>query len=379
MSLKIAQVATADLSIRFLLLEHIQALEKMGHEVVAVCAPGPWIDEIRRLGVAVETVSMARELRPMQDLRSTRDLVRCFRRHKFDVVHTHTPKAGLLGPLAARIAKVPVVVHTIHGLLFHDRMPAWKRAIYWLPEKWTAAYCDYLLSQSAEDIATAVRTGICSGKQIAFIGNGVDVNRFSPDVSRTRNDNDIVIGSVGRLVHEKGFAELFEAAELLLEAHPRLRFLVVGPEEHDQDDAIDGSHLAALSRTGKIRFIGWGSDMPHWYAQMNIFVLPSHREGVPRACMEAAATGLPVVASDIRGCREVVHDGETGILVPMGNAPALAEAVERLVRDPGLRRRYGAAGMQHIRANFNQELVLERLRVFYAQLERRLKGHGAVA
>ncbi|MGA7513365.1 MAG: glycosyltransferase, partial [Candidatus Sulfotelmatobacter sp.] len=122
MALRVAQVATTDVSIRLLLLDQIKALKADGHEVVAVCAPGPGVENIRGAGVTVQTVPMVREIAPLDDISSVVALARCFRQHKFDVVHTHTPKAGLIGPIAARLARVPQVVHTVHGLLFHDRM-----------------------------------------------------------------------------------------------------------------------------------------------------------------------------------------------------------------------------------------------------------------
>jgi len=144
-ALKIAQVATSDASIRLLLLDHIEALAAAGHEVTAVCAPGQWTEDLRTRGITVAAVPMNREMTPLADLQALGGLTRLFRNKKFDVVHTHTPKAGLLGPLAARLAGVPVVVHTIHGLLFHDRMPAAAQCLFWLPEKFTAALAHRLL------------------------------------------------------------------------------------------------------------------------------------------------------------------------------------------------------------------------------------------
>jgi hypothetical protein len=145
--LRIAQVSTTDMAMCVLLMDQIKTLQQQGHEVVAVCGSGPWLESLRKEDIQVEVVEMARQLSPLTDLLSFRALVRCFRKHQFDVVHTHTPKAGLLGPIAAKVAGVPVVVHTIHGLLFHDRMPMWKRWLFWLPEKITAAFSDFLLSQ----------------------------------------------------------------------------------------------------------------------------------------------------------------------------------------------------------------------------------------
>jgi len=382
--LKIAQVSTTDMAMRVLLMDQIKSLQQQGHEVMAVCGSGPWLESLRREGIPVEVVEMARELSPFRDFVSFCALVRCFRKYRFDVIHTHTPKAGLLGPIAAKVARVPVAVHTIHGLLFHDRMPLWKRWLFWLPEKITAAFSDFLLSQSSEDLASATRSGLCSARKIKYLGNGIDVAKFSSchlNGSRhfTRmemgiSDTDIVIGSVGRLVYEKGFAELFAAAAELVERHKSWKFVIIGPKEYDQrDGAVPESQIQALVRTGSIFFLNWREDVARWYAAMDIFVLPSHREGVPRACMEAAAMELPVIATDIRGCREVVKCNETGILVPVKDSKALVAAIEDLGQDQARRTALGRKGRHHILKNFDHELVLERLRNFYAQIQLNLQ------
>jgi len=345
--------------------------------VVAVCAPGPWVEHVRSAGVTVQTVPMVREMAPLRDIRSVAALVNCFRQHKFDVVHTHTPKAGLIGPIAARLARVPQVVHTVHGLLFHDRMTRSRQTIFWVPEKITATLCHRLLSQSREDMERAVRSRLCSRKKIAYLGNGIDVARFAPPTAYDRTEklrqvglqaSDFVVGSVGRLVKEKGFAELFAAAEALAARYPQIKFVVIGPRETDQDDALDPGYMGDLQRRGVVRFVNWCEDMTQWYAAMDIFVLPSYREGIPRACMEAAAMMLPVVASDIRGCREVVLNGATGLLVPPRNVPLLMEAIETLHNERNRARQMGEAARQHIVKSFNNKDVCRRLCEFYAQL-----------
>jgi glycosyltransferase involved in cell wall biosynthesis len=382
--LKIAQVATSDLAIRFLLLDQIKALQRQGHEVVAICGAGPWVENLRSEGVPVEVVKMARELSPIRDFVSLFALARCFRKHRFDVIHTHTPKAGLLGPLAAKFARVPVIVHTIHGLMFHDRMPFLRRLLFWFPEKITASLSDFLLSQSQEDVSTATKYWLCPATKVRYLGNGIEVGKFS--ISQTNGarqstrkemgilDTDIVVGSVGRLVYEKGFGELFAAAKQLVERQRNLKFVIIGPEEIDQHDAVPRSQMEALTRTGSVFFMNWRDDLARWYACMDLFVLPSHREGVPRACMEAAAMGLPVIATDVRGCREVVVRNETGILVPLKDLKALVTAIEDLAHDKNRRTRFGIEGRRHVLRNFDHELVLERLRNFYSQIQLELQA-----
>lgn len=381
--LKIAQVATTDVSISLLLRDQIEALQSEGHEVTAICAPGSRVDWLRGQGIPVHTVQMSREVSPVQDLRSLLELSRYFRSQRFDAVHTHTPKAGLLGPLAARLAGVPLVVHTIHGLLYHDGLSRWKQLLFWFPEKMTSLCCHDLLSQSREDIEVALRTWLCSAGKIHYLGNGIDVDTFSPDavvegrgVPWVREREDIIIGSVGRLVYEKGFAELFQAVEQLVPRHPNLKFVVVGPEEKDQNDAVERDRMDHLEERGLVRFVGWQADMPSVYAGMDLLVLPSHREGIPRACMEASSMGLPIIATDIRGSREVVLNGRTGLLVPVRDPVALQKAIEEMLQRREEWGRMGRQAREHIVENFNSRLVLRRLCNFYADAARRKSESG---
>lgn len=380
--LKIAQVATSDVSVRLLLLEQIEALTEAGHEVIAVCSASEHINEIRKRGITVETVPMTREP-GIADAASLLALVRSFRRRRFDVVHTHTPKAGLLGPLAARLAGVPVVVHTIHGLLLHDSQPRWRRALGWFPEKITSTLSHRLLSQSEEDVRVIHKMKLGSRKKVSYLGNGVDVERFHPPSTAERaaarralgpKPDEFAIGSVGRLVYEKGFAELFSAAAQIRNPYPLVRFFVVGAEEPDQRDAIPRKRISELASRGQVEFLGWRDDMAPFYSALDLFVLPSHREGIPRACMEAAASGLPVIASNIRGCREVVRDGESGLLFPVGNSEALAEAIAKLISNRACAQEMGANGRRHIVQYFDERQVLGRLCSFYEGLAEQIQA-----
>ena len=387
-TLKIAQVATSEISIRLLLVDQIKALEALGYDVIAVAGGGVWAaSTVECQGIQFHSEPMAREIKPLQDLRSLFRLVAYFRREKFDVVHTHTPKAGLLAPLAARLAGVPTIVHTVHGLLFHDQMSVFRRIIFWWVEKFTATCAHYLLSQSQEDIAVAQRTRVCRKQKIQYVGNGIDISRFNGDRSHRLNkrqelgfsNDDFVVGFVGRLVYEKGFAELAAAARALSKRYTSIKFVIIGPEEPDQDDAVSSDVIRALRTEGVMSFLGWQSTeaMPALYAMMDVFALPSHREGIPRAAMEAAAMEVPVVASDIRGCREVVTNQKTGILVPVKNPAALIAAIERLYLDAELTRRLGVSGRERILERFTNAIVLKRLTKFYETLELRPRKNKA--
>ena len=376
--MKIAQFATAAMSVRVLLLDQIKALEADGHEVVAICADGPMVKDLRDMGVKVETVKISRELTPVSDARTLAEVTRLLRKHRFDVVHTHTPKAGLIGPVAARLAGVKHIVHTIHGLLFHAQMTRSRRAVFWIPEKWTALFSTHLLSQSREDIDVAVETGLCPKEKIEYLGNGIDPDKFDPSKSNGAAlrrelqipENAFVVGCVGRLVLEKGFGDLFDAAERV-GRDPDLQdvcFVVIGPEEPDQNDAIDRRVLEKLKASGQVRFLGWRDDVHELYSIMNVFVLPSWREGIPRACMEASAMELPIIATNVRGIREVVLDGVSGRLVPLRDVDALTTAIREFYFARNEIAEMGRAGRRHVIANHSQKMVLSRLSDFYHRL-----------
>jgi glycosyltransferase involved in cell wall biosynthesis len=268
-------------------------------------------------------------------------------------------------------------------------MPEWRRRVFWLPEKWTASLTHVLLSQSREDMDVAVTSRLCRRSKLKYIGNGIDVRVFSreqirDDRSKTRSElgvseGDFLVGAVGRLVYEKGYAELFQAAERLRSRSGRIKFLVIGAEEHDQNDAVPHETIKELQLRQVIQFLGWSNEMPRWYAAMDAFVLPSYREGIPRACMEAAAMQLPVIASNIRGCREVVEHGKTGILVPVRNVDAIVEAVWKLFSDRRLAEHMGFEGQCRIRAEFDSRLVRSRLHDFYTSIDQMIATGASAA
>ena len=204
-------------------------------------------------------------------------------------------------------------------------------------------------------------------RKLTLLGNGIDLARFDPstisaaDARAARAElgavapDDVVVGLVGRLVREKGYAEVFAAASRLRDHVPALRFAIIGWEDDDdaKDDALDAGDRARAAAAG-VRFLGGRDDVARLYAGMDIFVLASHREGFPRSAMEAAAMGVPVVATDIRGCRQVVDDGVTGLLVPARDATALAAAIASLASDPDLRKQLGTAGRAKATREFDE-------------------------
>ena len=369
--MRIAQMSTADMAIQYLLLNQIRAYEKAGYDVTAVCAPGPAVDGLRKQGLQVHTVAMERELSPWRDLQTLVRLIRYFRSQRFDAVITHTPKAGLLGPLAARLAGVPLVIHTVHGFLFHDRMPLLRRWVGMAAEIFTALFTHYLFFQSSEDVEAAKRLHLKSADRLVHIGNGIDLSRFvctttEPEKRDLRKrlsipDDAFVVGTVGRLVWEKGLREYFAAAHQLAQQYPNMVFLLIGRIETNQNDGLTQEDIDRLNDRPYLRVLGHRDDVQLLYQVMDLFVLASHREGIPRALMEASASSVPVIATDIRGCREVVVHGQTGLLFTVRDVTGLAAAIEALHGDPNRRVRMGEAGRSHIVTNFDEQAVVVRV------------------
>lgn len=365
---RVVHVATVDLTLRFLLLPQLVGLRDAGFDVATISAPGPWVAEIEAEGIRhIPWHHATRAWDPREDALAFRELLAIFRRERFDLVHTHNPKPGVLGRVAARVARVPHVVNTVHGL-YATPGDRWRRRAPVLAAEWMAARCsDLELYQSAEDLVWARRLHLARPGRSLHLGNGIDVSRFAPEragserVRKLRaelgiGDDELVVGTVGRMVREKGYAELFEAAALVRARIPNVRFLAVGePDDAKRDTVTRG----AMDRVeDDVVFTGWRDDVADLMAVMDVFALPSWREGLPRSAIEAAASGLPLVLTDIRGCREVAADGIEGFLIPVRDPARLADAIARLLEDPALRRRMGHAARARAEAVFDERRVV---------------------
>jgi glycosyltransferase involved in cell wall biosynthesis len=375
---RVVHVTTTDMSLDWLLAPQLKAFESAGYEVIGLSAAGSHVAHLEELGIEhVEVPAFTRSSNPLQDVRAFVQLTRTLRSLRPDIVHTHNPKPGILGRIAARLARTPLVVNTQHGLWAQPTDRWQRRRPVYAAERIAAAFGDVELVQNPEDVRTLVDTLHIPAHKVRLLGNGVDLGRFDPaGLAESRqllrdewgiNDDEVVCLVVGRLVIEKGIVELLEAAHELSERGVRARFVVVGPTDPDKSDAID-PQVFEQARADGVVLTGTRNDMPECYAAADIFVTASWREGFPRSAMEAAAMGLPTVGSDIRGNRQVISDGETGLLVPVRDADRIADAVERLVDDGELRSSMGEAARQRAAAEFDQQRVIDRTLDVYASL-----------
>ena len=354
-------------------------LQEVGFAVSVICGDRGYGDRLRECGLEVVQIPFAREIAPWTDMRCLWALRRALRTGKYDIVDSHNPKGTLLGPVAGQLAKVKAVVHTVHGFLFNENSRGLHRIAAEGAERWCARWSDDLLFQSREDFDYARAHGYKKPERLHLIGNGVDERRFDPALhveARASKraelelaEDDLVVGMVTRLVREKGCVEFFQMAAHLAEQWPKARFLMVGiPEENDQSDAVDPAQLAREYGVADICIaLEHRTDMPELYQAMDVLVLPSYREGLPRAVIEAGAMALPVVVSDIRGCREVVVDGETGLLTPLKDVEALVAAVGQLLGDGGLRSQMGRAGSARVMEHYTEARTTQRVADCYRQ------------
>jgi glycosyltransferase involved in cell wall biosynthesis len=327
---------------------------------------------------------LSREIRPGRDLRVLGELVRLLRHVRPDVVHTHTAKAGALGRVAARLAGVPVVVHTYHGHVFRGYFSPKRTRLFLAIERWLARRTDRLLAVSETVRRELLELGVGRPDRMDAVPVGLDLERFLVSRAGRRAlraeigvGADVpLVGIVARLVAIKAHEVFLRAAARVAARRPETLFVVVGGGER----RTELERLAAALGLGpRIRFLGWRADLERIYADLDLAVLCSHNEGSPVSLIEAMAAGTPVVGTRVGGIPDLVEDGVTGCLVPPGEPGPLAEAIVALLEAPERRRALGAAGQRRVRLRHGAEHLLARIDSLYQTLvEVARAGPGAV-
>lgn len=360
--IKVVDIINLDSSAHTLLRERVRAMRAAGIDNRIICAGGPCVAKLEAAGIPVHVVAMPRGLDPFRLARALAAITAYLRRHRVDVVHTHCSVPGAVGRVAAWLAGVPVIVHTVHGFHFHERSGWLARAPYVAAERACGLVTDTLLTQNRTDLEQAVLYGIGPRARRRRIGNGIDVGRFQPVRRPPRPGAEPVITCVARLEPVKNHGMLFDALRRLQDRGERFRVRLAG------DGPLRAEYEArcrALGIAGRVEFLGYRDDMPALLADTDIAVLTSIKEGIPRAALEAMAMAVPVVATRVVGTREAVRDGETGLTVELGDDAALAEALARLLHDPGLCRTLGARGREVAVQEFDERPIVDALRTLY--------------
>lgn len=337
---------------------------------------GALTEEALKTGAQILTCqSLVREIHPRFDLKVLWQLWRYCRRHRFDVVHTHSSKTGVLGRLAARLAGVPCIVHTVHGFAFPAAKSRLQRLVFYIME-WIGARCSHLvICLHEEDARICIEALNLPSERVAILPNGIDLKKFSPladgdvhilrDELRLPVDRQLII-MVGRLWEQKDPGCLVEAyCQLWQQGDPGADLILVGDGDLRQQlqQRVEAAGLQA-----HVHFLGWRTDTPDLLRASDIFVLPSRWEGMPLAILEAMGTGLPVVVSDIPGNRHLVEHKQQGLLFSMGDSAALADALSKLIANPGLRTFFGTNARQKVAKKHDIRCRVQRIEALYTNV-----------
>lgn len=339
-----------------------KALRARGDEILLLAPPGRYVERLETEGFRWIPIALSRRgVNPAVELATVMRLARLYRRERPDLVHHFTIKCVLYGSLAARLAGVPRVVNAItgRGFVFMDR--SWRARMMRFAATnlyRTALRKSQVIFQNPEDRSAFVGAGLVTEGAIHLIrGSGVDIARFTPNIRPSGHNVRVLFAS--RLLRAKGIGEFVEAARIVaVRAGDAVRFVVAGEPDPGNPDTVRDGELARWRAEGIVEFLGHRDDMPALLAESDIVVLPSYYEGTPRNLIEAAAAGLPLIATDVPGCREVVRHGCNGLLVPPRDASALAAAIVQLAGNRDLRAAMGAEARRIAVAEFSQEKVI---------------------
>ena len=379
---KIIRTATVPLSLDLFCRGLFRELSSR-YEIVALSSPQPELDRIReREKVRTIAVPMQRKITPLSDLVSLFRLIRVFREERPDMVHSITPKAGLLSMLAAWITRVPVRVHTFTGLVFPYET-GWKRALLMLTDRITSACATNVVPEGKGVMDDLIRFHI-TRKPLHVLGNGnvrgIDLHYYvrSEEVLRRGSeirkwfgipDHAFVFVFVGRMDRDKGIDNLVQAFRMLERERPDIHLLLVGAEESEGKPLLDQTR-ETIARSSHIHLSdGWQKDVRPWFAAADALVHPSLREGFPNVVIEAGAMQLSSIVTDINGSREIISEGKNGTIVPAGNSTALYRAMKDLVAQPE-RARKMAVTARNLAGRYEQGYVRRCLDRFYREVLR---------
>lgn len=384
--MKVLQITNVSFTVKKFLLPLVDEMIEQKYDVHIACYKDQTGYEIEKDGYVVHHIPFQRNMNVISHFKSMVALLKLIRKERFDIVHSHTPVASLVARMSARLANVPLSVYTAHGFYFHENMkPIPYKIIYLLEKFWAKYFTDKLFFQSKEDYELALAKGFQKPENLTHINNGVSGNRFNPELYSKVNsreslgiNNEKVIMFVGRLVREKGIVELVEAFNLVLNEIKDATLMIVGDSVTGDRDGINIEQLIQsmpIETKGKIKLLGMRDDIPELLCAADLFVLPSYREGLPRSIIEAMAMGKPIVATDVRGCREEVFPDVNGYLCKDKDCLSLADAIINILKDEPKMKRFGENSRRLFMEEFNEKVVLERQMKIFNQFreERSMK------
>ena len=372
---KIIRVVTVSGSLVFYTSTN-QTLKDKGYEVILLSSPGPELEEIQNEDIRTIAVPMERHISLKNDFKSLLQLVKVFRKEKPFIVHSMTPKAGMLCMIAAWIVRVPRRVHTFTGLVWPTATGV-KRKILMFTD-WITCFCATHVIPEGEGVRNDLQTHITKKPmKVLGYGNvmGVDMNRFRhrPEIDEAaktiKKEGIFTFIFVGRIVGDKGMNELMEAFVRLLKVNDKIRLILVGKYEENLDP-VKPETLERIQKTPQTEAVGskFGDNLLTYYVASDSFVFPSYREGFPNTVMEAGAMGLPSIVTDINGSREIIENGKNGLIIPSKDADALYEAMKKMIEDKEAYKRMAENARPMIDSRYEQGFVRSCLLNFYEEI-----------
>lgn len=353
------------------------------YNVTIVAADKPHLERVaNQQGTDFHHVEMTRKITPFQDLKSVWEMYRFFKRKKPFIVHTHTPKAGIVGMMAAKLAGVPNRLHTVAGLPLLEATGT-KRNVLDFVEKLTYACATKVYPNSKGLKEIIIQNQYCPSGKLKVLGNGssngintgyFDAALFSAEQNRQLRKelgifpDDFVFVFVGRIVADKGINELVEAFRELEKTYSDIKILLVGDYESDLDP-LSGETLHFIQNHPNIIFTGWKTDVRRYFAISDALVFPSYREGFPNVVMQAGAMNLPCIVSDINGCNEIVQEGKNGVIIPVKNTQALLDAMRKIYTDSDFRNTLKTNARPMIVDRYDQKKLWQLILAEYRSLE----------
>jgi N,N'-diacetylbacillosaminyl-diphospho-undecaprenol alpha-1,3-N-acetylgalactosaminyltransferase len=338
----------------------MQELIRQGHTVYAICPSGEISDSFTKHGITHIPYEIERSsLNPLKELRAIRNIYHAIKPLELDILHTFTAKPNIYGTIAGRLAKVPRIINLVEGLgsfyLENDLKSRAIRMVIELLYRQIFKLSDTVMFVNRDDPTYLISKNILSPEKVFIIkGVGIDTNEWKP---LPKADEWIRVTMIARALKHKGVREFIEAATLLGKKYPDVSFQFVGsPDEGNQFSVTE----EFMKSQPSINYLGQQNNIRHILSQSDVFVLPSYREGLPRTSMEALSMGVPIVTTDVVGCRETVDEGINGFLVPPYNVLALSEAIKKLIENPDLRSRMGHAGREKALKGFDISTIVDK-------------------
>lgn len=377
--MKVFQVTAIDMTMNNFLYPLNKESKKQGIEVHCLCSKGPNIDIIKRNGFYYHEVNIDRKINLVKNLKSIIMMVKVFRIVKPDIVHVHTPVAGVLARIAAKIAKVPNILYTAHGFYFHDGMGKLKYNIFFYIEKYMGRYfTDYIFTQSIEDFKVAKNNKFLKNNNYLHISNGIDLKvKFNPEIKEKKieyeiikennfDEKDLIVTFIGRLVKEKGIIEFLNSYEKLKTKN--IKYIIIGGLPQGERDTETINFIKSFKENKNIIFTDHVDNVNDYLGVSDVFCLPSYREGMPRSIIEAMAMENAVLATNIRGSKEEVLHNETGFLFDVRNSNQIAYYIDELNNDREKLKYFKKNGQKRAKLLFDEDKVVNKQIEIYKKI-----------